>query len=94
MLPLKYLSNFWGTFEMPLINCEINPSLIWLENYFIMAGAIDNQEQTFTMADVKLYVPVVTLSTEDNAKLLQQLKTGFKRTTNWKKYQSKPTLKT
>ena len=48
---------------MPLINCEINPSLTWLENSFIMAGAIDNQQPTITIADAKLYVPVVTLST-------------------------------
>ena len=44
------------------------------------------------MTDTKLYVPVVTLSTQDNAKLLQQLKLGFKRTINWNKYQSKPEL--
>ena len=42
------------------------------------------------MTDTKLFVPVVTLSTQDNAKLLQQLKSGFKRTINWNKYQSKP----
>ena len=46
----------------------------------------------FAVTDTKLYVPVVTLSTQDNAKLLQQLKSGFKRTINWKKYQSKGTI--
>ena len=42
----------------------------------------------FAITDTKLYVPVVTLSTQDNAKLLQQLKSGFKRTINWNKYES------
>ena len=46
----------------------------------------------FAVTDTKLYVPVVTLSTQDNAKLLQQLKSGFKRTIYWKKYQSKGTI--
>ena len=50
---------------------------------------IDNQSSTFSINDTKLYVPVVTLSTQDNAKLLQQLKSGFKRTINWNKYQAK-----
>ena len=45
------------------------------------------------MTSAKLYVPVVTLSTQDNAKLLQQLKSGFKRTINWDKYQSTPSKK-
>ena len=46
---------------------------------------------TFTITDAKLYVPVVTSSTQDNAKLLEQLKSGFKKTINWNKYQSKTT---
>ena len=46
----------------------------------------------FEITDTKLYVPVVTSSTQDNAKLLQQLKLGFKRVVNWKKYLSKPEL--
>ena len=50
---------------------------------------IDNQSATFSINDTKLYVPVVTLSTQDNAKLLEQLKSGFKRKINWNKYQSK-----
>ena len=61
MVPLKYLSNFWGTLEIPL-------------------------------TETKLYIPVVTLSTQDNAKLLPQLKSGFKRTISWNKYLSKPEL--
>ena len=51
-----------------------------------------NQIPTFTITGTKLYVPVVTFSTPDNAKLLQQLKPGFKRTINWNKYQSKVTV--
>ena len=45
-------------------------------------------EGRFTITDTKLYVPVVTLSTQDNTKLLQQLKSGFKRTIYWNKYKS------
>ena len=47
---------------------------------------VPNQGATFSITDTKLYVPVVTLQTEHNAKLLQQLKSGFKRTINWNKY--------
>ena len=50
---------------------------------------IDNQCASFSINDTKLYVPIVTLSTQDNAKLLEQLKSGFKRTINWNRYQSK-----
>ena len=50
---------------------------------------IDNQSASFSINDTKLYVPVVTLSTQDNAKLLEQLKSVFKRTINWNKYQSR-----
>ena len=85
IVPLKYSSNFWGTLEMPLINCEINPILTWPSTCVITnsTGA-----GTFVKTEIKLYVPVVILSTQDNAKLLQQLKSGFKRTISWNKYQS------
>ena len=79
-------SNFWGTFEMPLINCELNLILIWSEDCVISSAT---GETKLKIADIKLYVPVVALSTQDNAKLLQQLKSGFKRTINWNKYQTK-----
>ena len=92
MVPLKYLSNFWGTLEMPLTNCEINITLTWSANFFIIDDPISNQIPTFTTTDSKLYAPVVTISTQDNAKLLQQLKSGFKRTLNWNKHQSKVTV--
>ena len=83
MVPLKYLSNFWRTLEMSLINCEIILILTWSKNCFLVAGTIANQEPTFTITDTKLYVPVVTLSTQNNVKLLKQLDSDFKRTINW-----------
>ena len=58
----------------------------------IIDNPIDNQEPTFTITDTKLYFPVVTLSTQDNAKLLENLKSGFKRTINWNKYEPKVTV--
>ena len=73
---------------MPLINCEINLDLNWSKNCVIVATNAD-QKTTFSITDLKIYVPVVTLSTQDNAKLLAQLKSGFKRTINHNKYQSK-----
>ena len=88
MIPLKYLSNFWRTLEIPLINCEINLILTWSANC-VTSNAAANQAAKFAITDTKLHVPVVTLSTEDIAKLLQQLKSGLKRTINWKKYHSK-----
>ena len=92
-VPLKYLRNFWRTLEMLLINCEINLILNWYARCFIIDAPIDGQEPaTFTITDTKLFDPVVTLSTQDNAKLLEQLKSGFKRTINWNKYEPKVTL--
>ena len=92
MVPLKCLSNFWRTLEMPLINSEVNLVLTLSPNCVLIATAIQNQAVTFEMTDAKLYVPVVTLSTQENAKFLQQLKSGFKRVINWNKYLSKPEL--
>ena len=75
MVPLKYLSNFWKTLEMPLINCEVNLTLTWSSTCVVTdsVGA-----GTFAITDTKRYVPVVILSTQENAKFLQQLKSGFK----------------
>ena len=70
---------------MPLINCEISPILTWSKNCF-SSSATGAKE--FAITDTKLYVPVVTLSTEDNMKLLKQLESAFKRTINWNKYQA------
>ena len=63
MVPLKYLSNFWRTLEMPLINCEVNIILTWSSTCVLVATNIPNQNATFAITDTKLYVPVVTLST-------------------------------
>ena len=92
MVPLKYLSNFWRSLEMPLINCVVNLILTWSSNCVLIATAIQNQAATFAITDTKLYVPVVTLSTQENTKFLQQLKSSFKRVINWNKYLSKPEL--
>ena len=84
IVPLKYLSIFWRTLEMPLINCEVNLILTWSATCVISSAA---GETTFKIIETKLHAPVVPLSTQDNVKLLQQLKSGFKRTTNWNKYE-------
>ena len=77
---------------MPLINCEVNLILTWSANCVIVYTNVANQGGTFAITETRLYVPVVTLSTQDNAKLLQQLKSGFKRIINWNKYLSKTEL--
>ena len=77
---------------MTLINCEIIFILTWSANCVIIYTDVENQGATFAITAAKIYVPVVTLSTQDNAKLLQQLKSGFKRIFNWNKYLSKPEL--
>ena len=92
MVPLKSLSNFWRALEMRLINCEVNLILIWSTNCVIMYTNVANQVPTSEIAGTNLYVSVVTLSTHDNAKLLPQLKSSFKRTISWNKYLSKTEL--
>ena len=89
MVPLKYLSSFWRTLEMPLINCEINLILTWSDKHVLYS---DIKATTFATTDTKLYVLVVTLSTQNKSKLLQQLKSGFKGTINWNKCQSKVSI--
>ena len=89
MVPQKYLSNFWRNLEMPLINCEVNLILTWSSTCVI---TVSNGAGTFAITDTKLYVHVVTLSTQENTKFLQQLKSGFKRVINWNKYLSKSEL--
>ena len=78
--------------QVSLINCEINLVLAWSANCVIIYNNVTNQNHTFDITETKLYVPVVTLSTQDNTKLLPQLKSGFKRTINLSKYLSKPEL--
>ena len=92
MVPLKYLSNYGRTLEMPLINCEVKLILTWSENCVIISTDVANQNPTFTITGPTLHVPIVTLSTQDNAKLLTQLKSSFKRTISWNKHLPKPKL--
>ena len=76
IVTLKYLSNFGRTLEMPLINCEVNLILTWSKDCVVTNST---GERKFAITETKLYVPVVILSTKDNEKLLQQLKSGFKK---------------
>ena len=104
VVPIKYLSNFWKTLDIPLINCEVTLALSWsancvitsLERTLITAAQGDNPaiyddsptNAKFKITGCKLYVPVVTLSAENDNKPLEQLKTGFKRTIKLNKYRS------
>ena len=81
------MSNFWRSLEIPLINCKVELSLTWYENC-ILSNVAGNS--TFKITDAKLYVPVVTLSTEDNAKLSKLLTEGFKRSVYWNEYKVIP----
>ena len=105
--PLKHLSNFWRHLDIPLINCEVELILTWFKNCVLIDKStreanyaanpnvyeIDNpQNATFKITDVKLFVPVVTLSKEDDIKLLEQLKSRFKRTIKWNKYRSQMSI--
>ena len=102
VVPLKYLSNFWKRLDIPLINCEVSLTVTWSENCVItrkatreadpdadpvVAGINNPTNAVFKTTDCKFYVPIVTLSTE-NDKLLQQLKTKFKKIIKWNKYRS------
>ena len=108
-VPLKYLNTFWRTLDMPLVNCKINLILTWSENCAITSkttrdgdpdanpavAAVNNPTNaTFKITDTKFYVLVVTLLTEDDNKLIEQLKLGFKRTIKWNKYRSEMTNQT
>ena len=68
MVPLKYLCNFFKTLEMPSINCEISLQLKYSKNVIPVAGTAANQNANFEITDTKLYVPAVSLSTQDNKK--------------------------
>ena len=108
-MPLKYLSKFWRTLNIPLINRDINLVLTWSKICVIAAKTIRDADPdanpavaeinnpadgTFKITDTKLHVPVVTFSTKDYNKLLQQLKTGVKRTIKWNKCRSKMSKQT
>ena len=90
-MPLKYLSDFWRTLVMSLINCKISLLLPWAANCVITDST---DAGILATTNTKLYVPVVTLSTRDNAKLPKQLKSGCTCTVNWNKYQSKISTQT
>ena len=90
----KYCSNFWRFLDLPLINCEIELNLsgandrILIEHHNTITGV------NFAIISTKLYVPVVTLSINDNIKFLESIKQGFKRTISWNKYRSEITKQT
>ena len=91
VIPLKHLSNFWRSLNIPLINCEVELILTWSRNCVLADMTVANNPPTgleFQIKDTKLYVPVVTLPKENDIKLLEQLKLGFKRTIKWNKYRS------
>ena len=99
VIPLKHLSNFWRSLNIPLINCEVELILTWSKNCILADMTVRDAEGDnpaiiaptgleFKITDTKLYVPVVTLSKENDTKLLEQLKSGFKRTIKWNKYRS------
>ena len=103
-IPLKYLGNFWRALNIPLISCEVSLKLKWNKNCVITsfeerqvdAGPPvirDNSptDPTLAINDCKLYIPVVTLSKDDEIKLLTNLKPGFKREIIWNKYRSQMT---
>ena len=89
MVPLKYLSNFRKTLEKPLINCEVNLILTCPANCVTLYTNVANQGATFEIIKTNIYIPVFTLSTKGNVKLLPQLKSGLKRTFSLNKYLSK-----
>ena len=106
-VPLKHLSDFWRHLNIPLINCEVELILTWFKNCVLIYKStreadynadpntyeIDSPENAiFKITDIKLFIPVVTLSKEDDIKLLEQLKSGFKRTIKWNKYRSQMTI--
>ena len=107
VVPLKHLSNFWRHLNIPLINCEVELILTWFKNCVLIDKStreadynadpnvyeIDSPENAvFKITDTTLFVPVVTLSKEDEIKLLEKLKSGFKRTIKWNQYRSQMTI--
>ena len=74
VVPLKYLSNFFRSFEMRLINCKIKLNLTWKKECVLSTAADD---AVFIINDTKLYIPVVTLSKEDNKDFIEQQNKGF-----------------
>ena len=87
VIPLKYLSNFWRSLEMPLINCKVFLELTWIEDYILSSAG---NTAKFEIIDVKLHVPMVTLSTKDSGNLAKQLNEGFKRSVYWNIFKTQP----
>ena len=103
VIPLKHLSNFWRSLDIPLIICEVELILIWSKNCVLSdmttrhaegdnPAIFASLELEFQITDTKLYFPVVTLSNKNDIKLLEQLKTRFERTIKWNKYRSQMTV--
>ena len=85
-VPLKYLNNFWRSLKMPLINCKIELSLKWYERCLLTVA----NTATFKITEAKLYVPILTLSSEDNVKVSKLLSKKFKRPIYWNEYKIIP----
>ena len=86
VVPLKYLSNFFRSLEMPLINCKIKLNLAWKKECVLSTHA---GNAVFIINDTKMYVPVVTLSKEDNKDFIEQQNKGFQRFIYWNEYKTK-----
>ena len=86
VVPLKYLSNFFRSLEMPLINCKIKLNLTWEKECVL---STDAGEAVFIINDTKMYVPIVTLSKEDNKDFIEQQNKGFQRSIYWSEYRTK-----
>ena len=86
VVPLKYLSNFFRSLEMPLINCKIKLNLTWKKECVL---STDIGNAVFIINDTKTYVPVVTLSKEDNKDFIEQQSKGFQRSIYWNEYKTK-----
>ena len=86
VVPLKYVSNFFRSLEMPLINCKIKLNLTWKKE---CASSTAADDAVFIINDTKLYVPVVTLSKEDNKDFIEQQNKGFQRSIYWNEYKTK-----
>ena len=91
VVPLKYISNFFRSLEMTLVNCKIDLELTWHKDCLMSsANADDNNVVSFKINDTKLHIPIVTLSTKDNTSLTKKLNEGFKRTVYWNRYKTIP----
>ena len=93
-VPLKYLSKFWRSLEMQLINCQVELKIKYNKYYISAAVGADNanadsNNNIFTTKGTKMYVPVVNLSTKDNQKLSKLLRKGFGRSVYWNEYKTK-----